>query len=381
MDQPEKSTAVVGPITAFAGFLEKFKPQLALALPKHMTADRMARLALTAFSSNAHLQECTPKSIAASIMTAGQLGLEPGVNGAGFLIPYKTTCTFVPGWKGLVDLVSRSGRGTVYTGVIFKDQRYTFTDGARRDLEIHNETELDGPDEFTHAYAIGWVKDASMPIIELWSVGKIRKHRDKYNKVGSKHYSYRDWEMYCRKVPLLQVLKYMPTSVELANAIALNDTLEGGRGATIENGIVIETGEIIGDGGSDGGENTEREAATYDAALFDKSLPKWTDLIKTGKKTAAQVIAMANTKAPLTEDQRKTIEAIKPDEKKGETTSLLDDVKRICAAALAIEDNETAFVKLDDARILLPEMKEESRKAAEQEIDKAVESIKARKGE
>lgn len=246
---PEKS-----PIAAFSNFMDKVKPQLALALPKHLTADRMARLALTAFSTSPKLQECDPKSIAASIMTAGQLGLEPGVNGAGYLIPYGRTCTFVPGWKGLVDLVSRSGRGTVFTGVIFKDQQYTFTDGARRDLIIHNETDLDAPEDITHAYAIGWVKDSSMPVIELWTVGKIRKHRDKYNKVGKMHYSHRDWEMYCRKVPLLQVLKYMPCSVEMSNALEINNASEAGRGATIENGIIVDVGgqfgnnaELVGD--------------------------------------------------------------------------------------------------------------------------------------
>ena len=228
------------PIAAFSKFVEKFKPQMALALPKHMTADRMARLALTAFSTTPKLRQCDPKSIAAAMMTAGQLGLEPGVNGAGFFVPYGRTCTFVPGWKGLVDLVSRSGRGTVFTGVIFKDQEYTFLDGARRDLIIHNETDLDDPDDITHAYAIGWVKDAAMPIIELWRVSKIRKHRDKYNKVGGSHYSYRDWEMYARKIPLLQVLKYMPCSIEVSNAIAISNAADGGRGATIENGIVID---------------------------------------------------------------------------------------------------------------------------------------------
>lgn len=228
------------PIVAFSNFMDRLKPQMALALPKHLTADRMARLAMTAFSSSAQLQGCEAKSIAASIMTAGQLGLEPGINGAGFLVPYGRTCTFVPGWKGLVDLVSRSGRGTVFTGVIFKDQEYTYTDGARRDLVIHNETDLDDPEDITHAYAIGWVKDAAMPIIELWRVTKIKKHRDKYNKVGTKHYSYRDWEMYARKVPLLQVLKYMPCSIEVSNAIAVSNAAESGRGATIENGIVID---------------------------------------------------------------------------------------------------------------------------------------------
>ncbi|MBX9637174.1 MAG: recombinase RecT [Nitrosomonas sp.] len=245
MSTAELKAVVTGkkenPIAVFSGFMEKFKPQLALALPKHLTADRMARLALTAFSTSEKLQQCDPKSIAASIMTAGQLGLEVGVNGAGYLVPYGKTCTFVPGWKGLVDLVARSGRGTVFTGVIFKDQDYTFTDGARRDLIIHNETDLDDPADITHAYAIGWVKDAAMPMIELWRVSKIEKHRDKYNKVGKAHYSFRDWEMYCRKVPLLQVLKYMPCSVEVANAMAVSHASESGRGVTIENGIVIDT--------------------------------------------------------------------------------------------------------------------------------------------
>lgn len=232
------------PVSQLSTFMDKIKPQLGLALPKHLNADRMARLALTAFSTTPALQKCTHKSIAASIMVAGQLGLEPGVNGAGYLIPYKDTCTFVPGWKGLVDLVSRSGRGTVFTGVIFKDQKYTFTDGARRDLVIHNETELNDPEDITHAYAIGWVNGAAMPVIELWTVAKIKKHRDKYNKQGTRHYSFRDWEMYARKVPLLQVIKYMPTSVEMANALVVSHAAEEGRGVTIDvDGVVIEDRE------------------------------------------------------------------------------------------------------------------------------------------
>lgn len=43
-----------------------------------------------------------------------------------------------------------------------------------------------------------------MPIIGFWHVNKIRKHRDMYNTQGVKHFSFSDWEMYCRKIPLLQ---------------------------------------------------------------------------------------------------------------------------------------------------------------------------------
>lgn len=297
------------PVAAFSNFMDKVKPQLALALPKHLTADRMARLALTAFSTSPKLQECDPTSIAASIMTAGQLGLEPGVNGAGYLIPYGRTCTFVPGWKGLVDLVSRSGRGTVFTGVIFKDQQYTFTDGARRDLIIHNETDLDAPEDITHAYAIGWVKDSSMPVIELWTVGKIKKHRDKYNKVGKMHYSHRDWEMYCRKVPLLQVLKYMPCSVEMANAIEVSHASEAGRGATIENGIVVDVGGQFGNNAEAVNEETG-EITMMEQADFDKKAAGWRKIIVEKKQTVADLIAMIESKgAKLTDEQKMTLDA------------------------------------------------------------------------
>lgn len=257
------------PVVAFSNFMDKFKPQMALALPKHLSADRMARLAVTAFNSTPKLQLCEPKTIAGSIMTAAVLGLEIGVNGQGFLVPYGATCTFVPGWKGLVDLVNRGGRGTVFTGVIFKDQEYTFVDGAKRDLIIHNETDLDDPNDITHAYAIGWVKGASMPIVELWRVTKIRKHRDKYNKQGQKHYSFRDWEMYARKIPLLQVIKYMPTSIELQNALVVNDAAERGAYATIDGDFVnvTEPTEIPQDEDS----NTTQTSTAAGAATETKS--------------------------------------------------------------------------------------------------------------
>lgn len=315
------NTAVktANPVTVFSNFMERVKPQLALALPKHLNAERMARLAVTAFSTNPKLQECSPTSIAASIMTAGQLGLEPGVNGAGYLIPYGKTCTFVPGWRGLVDLVSRSGRGTVFTGVIFNDQKYTFTDGARRDLVIHEETDLEAPEDITHAFAIGWVKDAAIPIIELWTVGKIKKHRDKYNKVGKMHYSFRDWEMYCRKVPLLQVLKYMPCSVEMSNAIEISHASESGRGATIENGIVVDPGSQYGNNAESIDQETgevTKETQQQDTAKptltdseFEEKTVEYRGIILGKSRTPAQLITVIEKRHTLTEAQRLTIDS------------------------------------------------------------------------
>lgn len=53
--------------------------------------------------------------------------------------------------------------------------------------------------------------------------------------------------------------------------------------------------------------------ATYDAAAFEKNFPTWADLIRRGRKTAADIIATAETRAPLTQEQRDKVLAVKVD--------------------------------------------------------------------
>ncbi|MEZ7525911.1 recombinase RecT [Burkholderia vietnamiensis] len=262
------------PVASFSSFLDKFKPQMALALPKHLTADRMARLAVTAFSSTPKLQECEPKTIVASIMTAATLGLEIGVDGQGFLVPYGRTCQFVPGWKGLVDLVSRSGRATVWTGAVFDGDEFDYALGDSPFIR-HRPGEENDPDKITHVYAVGRVNGSEYPVIEVWTIRKVWKHRDKYNKVGAKHYSFRDPEMYARKVPLLQVLKYMPKSIELQNAMAIANAADNGHHAVIDGNFVTvtdpDTGATV--------DPSTGEIADQRAQQADMMLPSYDDLL------------------------------------------------------------------------------------------------------
>jgi recombination protein RecT len=244
----------------FPAMLTQWLPEIKRALPKHLNGDRMARVALTAFRRTPKLADCDPRSVFAAVIQASQLGLEPDTLGRSYLIPYEkrakvdgkwktiaVECQFVPGWKGLVDLMNRSGQGTVYTGVIFKDQEYTFTDGSKRELLIHKETGLVDPADITHAFAVGHIKGGMYPVIELWRMEKVIKHRDRYNKVGEKHYSFGNMEMYARKVVLLQVLKYMPCSAELAAAMALNDAAEIGKQKIDLKEAIEGTWEPVGD--------------------------------------------------------------------------------------------------------------------------------------
>lgn len=303
------ATREVSPVAQFSGFMDKLKPQLAKALPAHMNADRMARLALTAFSTNAQLQDCDMKSIAGSIMTAAQLGLEPGINGQGYLIPYKGTCTFVPGWKGLVDLVARSGRATVWTGAVRLGDEFEYQLGDTPFCK-HKPGDEDDDTPFTHVYAIGRVRDAAMPVIEVWSRAKVQKHLKKYNKVGGRHYALSDennLEMYARKCALLQVLKYMPSSIELANAIVASNAAEEGHGVTIENGIVVDMGGQYGNNAEDASEKKVLPECTPEQ--FAELAKEWEPLVRSGRKKAKSIITTASTSMVLTDEQKFQIDA------------------------------------------------------------------------
>lgn len=223
--------------TNFPAMLDQFKSEIVRACPKHLNPDRMARIALTTFRKNPKLSECDPRSVFAAVIQASQLGLEPDTQGRSYLIPYGKECQFVPGWKGLVDLTNRAGNATVWTGAVHDGDQFDYALGDRPFVSHKPGDEFD-ENFMTHAYAVGRVKGSEWPVIEVWSVSRVKKHRDRYNKVGKRHYSYENFEMYARKVVLLQVLKYMPASAEMAAAIALNDAAEvGNQNLTIKDAI------------------------------------------------------------------------------------------------------------------------------------------------
>ncbi|MFP5277004.1 MAG: recombinase RecT [Acidobacteriota bacterium] len=222
--------------------LEKQKAQITMALPKHLTADRLCRVAVTEMSKNPQLFQCDPTSVLASIITGAQLGLEFGVDGQAYLIPYKGVCQFVPGWKGYVDLISRAGRAAVWTGAVRPGDEFDYDLGDKP--FVSHKPGDDDVTPFTKVYAVGRINGAQWPVIEVWSRKKVESHLKRYNKVGDRHYALQNennLEMYGRKVALLQVMKYMPKSVEVRQAQELEYRAEDGlQNLTISKSGIID---------------------------------------------------------------------------------------------------------------------------------------------
>lgn len=270
-------------IAVVRDYLSKHKSQLAMALPKHLTPDRMMRLALTSIGQNQKLAACDARSLFAAVVVASQLGLEIGVAGQGYLVPYKGKATFVPGWQGLVDLVARAGRATVWTGAVFDGDFFEYALGDSP-FVTHRPGCEDDPAKLTHVYAIGRVNGSQWPIIEVWPIKKVMTHRDRHNKVGGDHYSFKYPEMYARKIPLLQIMKYIPKSIEITAAMGLSHAAEEGKSTTLDANFVV-----IGD---DVDPTTGETSPPKNGNLADKLNSKKPDLAATWTPTPEEAAAI-----------------------------------------------------------------------------------------
>lgn len=124
MQAPENGTSkalVKGPAARFekiSQVLYAKKDAIGALLPKHLTAERLLRVALSACSRNADLLDCTPQSLVLSLAIAAFLGIEPNMpNGRGYLIPRANKnlngakeATFLLGYKGILYLAMNSGK-------------------------------------------------------------------------------------------------------------------------------------------------------------------------------------------------------------------------------------------------------------------------------
>lgn len=155
--------------------------QLAIALPKHMTPERMSRICLTAIRTVKDLHRCSTESFAASILTLGQLGLEPNTPlGHAWLIPRKAKgggheCTVMIGYQGYLDLARRSGLvRTIYSHVVREGDDFDYELGLYKRLVHRPKAPVAAP--ITHVYAVAHIADAE-PLFEVLTIDEIEARR------------------------------------------------------------------------------------------------------------------------------------------------------------------------------------------------------------
>ncbi len=227
--QPSQTTAIAKKQPGFLQMLQdpKLKDQIAAALPKHMTPERMIRVALTAWRKTSALQKCEPLSVISAIVQASQLGLEPdGVLGHAYLVPYGNQCQLIPGYRGLIDLARRSGHVvSIQAHVVYERDKFDFAYGL--DERLSHTPCMDGDrGRAVAVYAVAKLKDGgyALEVMSMADVEKIRKR----SKAANNGPWVTDFDEMAKKTAVRRMVKYLPLSVELHKAVAIDERAEAG---------------------------------------------------------------------------------------------------------------------------------------------------------
>lgn len=199
-------------------------PEIAKALPRHMDADRIARIALTLINTTPGLAACTRDSFAGALMTASQLGLEPGPLGEAYLVPYGTQCTLIIGYRGYIKLAWQSNQlRNIDAHVVYEGDEFDYEYGLNPVLR-HKPGRQRGA--ITDVYAVASFINGGSAFVVL-SPGDVEDFRKRSATANAASSPWKtDWNAMAKKTAVRQLAKWLPMSPEL-RAFATAATLDG----------------------------------------------------------------------------------------------------------------------------------------------------------
>lgn len=221
----------------------KVQKQIAMALPRHMTPERLARIAMTEMRRIPKLQQCEPTSFLGAVIQCAQLGLEPGgALGHAYILPFNRNvkdgnrwrkvveAQVIIGYRGMIDLARRSGQ------IVSIDARAVY-DGDKFECELGLEPRIEHvpdwenpnrtkPEALRFVYAVAKLKDGGVQfdVMSRAEVDAIRA-RSKSSDDGP---WVTDYAAMAIKTVVRRLFKFLPVSIELQTAVGLDEQGEAG---------------------------------------------------------------------------------------------------------------------------------------------------------
>lgn len=245
MSSNEVATKPTGKAATLYSMLSNYRPQIVMALPQHVSPDRMLRMAMTSARKNPQLLECTPESFLGAVIQSAQLGLEPDTPlGHCYLIPFMNNKTgkrevqFMPGYRGLMDLVYRAPNAPILMPrAVYDCDEFKYVLGLSpqmshapglRDYHRH---------KLTHVYCTASFVDGRREflVMDRSEIDAI-KARSKSSTGPWKT----DYEPMALKTVIRRLVKYMPMSAEISLAVGLDEKVEAGESQNNEDWIKVD---------------------------------------------------------------------------------------------------------------------------------------------
>ena len=216
---------------SIAQFITRMQPEIARALPKGMDGDRMARLALTVVRQSDiearkigkpqnSLANCSVESFGGALLTASALGLEPGVNGEAYLVPYKGECTLIVGYQGYAKLFWQHPLAKhLDAHAVHEHDEFDYAYGLAQFLK-HTPARGKPRGQITDYWAAASLASGASSFVVL-TADEVKKLRGGNVGPSGKIPDPMHWME--RKTALRQLFKLLPKSTSLSAALAVDE--------------------------------------------------------------------------------------------------------------------------------------------------------------
>ena len=216
-----------------------FQKQMALAMPKSMTPDRLTRIVMTECRKTPALLKCAPESFYGAVLQCAALGLEPGsALGHCYLLPFgngkdrsgRPNAQLIIGYRGMIDLARRSGQIiSLQAWTVHAQDTFNYQLGLEPDIQhVPASTADRGP--VTHVYAVAKLKGGGIQF-EVMSRAEIEKVRST-SKAGNSGPWASHWDEMAKKTVIRRLFKYLPVSIEAVRAVEIDEKTDRGEATT-----------------------------------------------------------------------------------------------------------------------------------------------------
>lgn len=210
-------------------FMTKYKD----LIPATITHERMQGIVLNEYRNTVKLKECTPVSFYGSVIRALQLGLEPGCLGHCYLLPFKNgrsgkyEVQFLIGYKGMIELIYRSGRVlSIDARPVYDGDKLTLSYGLEDKFEHIPYHQIEGAQKgnlrgvsLKVKFMNGGYLTDYMPICE------IEEHRKRSLAKDNGPWK-TDYEAMALKTIIRKNFRWLPVSVEAQQAVAADESTQ-----------------------------------------------------------------------------------------------------------------------------------------------------------
>lgn len=218
---------------------KSFQAQMALALPKSMTAERLTRIVMTECRKVPALMQCNQESFFGAVLQCAQLGLEPGsALGHCYLLPFgngksrdgRPNCQLIIGYRGMIDLARRSGQiVSINAHCVHEADEFEYELGLHPDIH-HRPSPLAERGPVTYVYAVAVLKGGGVQF-EVMSRAEIEAVRAQ-SKAGKSGPWVTHWDEMARKTVVRKLFKYLPVSIEAVRAVEIDEKSDRGEAVT-----------------------------------------------------------------------------------------------------------------------------------------------------